>query len=78
MDYIISDKAYKVIKWAVLIVLPALATFLSVVLPAVGVDAGVSQTVTTVVTALATFGGGVLGVSAATAKPSASTDEKGA
>lgn len=70
MDYIISDRAYKVIKWAVLIVLPALATFLSVVLPAVGVDAGVSQTVVTVVTALATFGGAVLGVSAATAKPS--------
>ena len=78
MDYIISDKAYKVIKWAVLIVLPALATFLSVVLPAVGVGAGVSQTVVTVVTALATFGGSVLGVSAATAKPSTSTDEKGA
>ena len=70
MDYIISDKAYKVIKWAVLIVLPALATFLSVVLPAVGVDAGASQTVVTVITALATFGGTVLGVSAATAKPS--------
>lgn len=74
MDYIISDKAYKVIKWAVLIVLPALATFLSVVLPAVGVDAGASQTVVTVITALATFGGTVLGVSAATAKPSGGDD----
>ena len=70
MDYIISDGTYKVIKWAVLIVLPALATLCGTVLPAVGVDAGTSQTVVTVITALATFGGAVLGVSAVTAKPS--------
>lgn len=74
MEYIISDKAYKTIKWAVLIVLPALATFLGVVLPAVGVDAGVSQTVVTVTTAVSAFGGAVLGVSAATAKPSGGDD----
>lgn len=74
MEYIISDKAYKTIKWAVLIVLPALATLCGTVLPAVGVEAGVSQTVVTIITALSTFGGAVLGVSAATAKPSEGED----
>ena len=68
MQYFIPDKVYGVLKWAVLIVLPALATFLGAVLPAVGVDAGTSQTVVAVVTAAATFGGTLIGVSAKTAK----------
>ena len=68
MEYIIPDRYYQIIKWAVLIVMPALATLCGTVLPSVGVDAGVSQTVVTVITALATFGGAVLGVSAATAR----------
>lgn len=69
MEYIISDKAYKTIKWAVLIVLPAAATLFSALAAAWGMDAGLAQAIVTTLTALATFGGTVLGVSAATARP---------
>ena len=69
MQYIIPDKAYQIIKWAVLIAMPALATLCGTALPALGVDAGTAQTAVTVITALATFGGSLLGVSAVTAKP---------
>ena len=70
MDYIISDRTYKVVKWAVLIVLPAVATLFSALAAAWGMDAGLAQAIVTTLTALATFGGTVLGVSAATANPS--------
>lgn len=70
MDYIISEKTYKLVKWAVLIVLPAVATLFSAVAAVWGMDAELINAVVTTLTALATFGGTVLGVSAATAKPS--------
>lgn len=69
MQYIISDKAYKLIKWAVLIVLPAAATLFSALAAEWGMDAGLAQAVVTTITAISAFGGTVLGVSAATAKP---------
>ena len=68
MEYIIPDKAYQIIKWAVLIVLPALATLISTVGPAWGMDGELCQAVVTTITALSAFGGCVLGVSAATAR----------
>lgn len=68
MSYIIPDSVYNVIKWAVLIVLPALATLVSVVGPVWGMDGDLCQAVVTTITAVATFGGAVLGVSAVTAK----------
>ena len=67
MQYILPDKAYQVIKWAVLIVLPALATLISTVGPAWGMDGAMCQALTTTITAVSAFGGCVLGVSAATA-----------
>ncbi len=70
MQYIISNKAYSVIKWAVLIVLPAFATLFSGVASAWGVEASVVQAIVTTITAVSAFGGTVLGVSQATAKPS--------
>lgn len=69
MQYIISDKTYSVIKWTVLIVLPAFATLFSAVAAAWGVDAAVVQAIVTTITAFSAFGGTVLGVSQATAKP---------
>ena len=75
MDYIISDRTYKVVKWAVLIVLPAVATLFSALAAAWGMYAGLAQAIVTTLTALATFGGTVLGVSAATAKPSEGESE---
>ncbi len=67
MDYILPDKAYRVIKWGVLIVLPAAATLVGAVGSAWGADAGLLNAVSTTITAVSAFGGAVLGVSAATA-----------
>lgn len=68
MKYLLPDKAYRVIKWAVLIALPALATLFSALAAAWGMDAHLAQAIVTTITAVATFGGAIVGVSAATAK----------
>ena len=78
MDYIISDRTYKVLKWACVLVLPAAATLVKTLGVAWGWDSGVCEAVATTLTAVSAFAGVVLGISAATAKPSAPTDEKGA
>ena len=70
MSYIIPESVYKVVKWAVLIVLPAVATLVSTVGPVWGMDGELCQAVVTTITAVSAFGGVVLGVSAATARPS--------
>ena len=70
MDYIISDRVYKFLKWAGVIVFPALATFVGTVAPAWGMDAGLSDAIVTTLNAIGTLMGAVLVVSAATAKPS--------
>lgn len=69
MQYIIPDKAYQIIKWAVLVALPAVATLFSALAAAWGMDAQLAQAIVTTITAVSAFGGAVLGVSAATAKP---------
>lgn len=68
MQYIIPDNVYQLLKWGCVLVLPALATFIKTLGVAWGWDAGICDAVATTCTALATFGGVVLGVSAATAK----------
>lgn len=68
MEYIIPEKAYKVVKWGVLIVLPAIATAVGTIGTAWGADPELLNAVSTTITAVATFGGAVLGVSAVTAK----------
>ena len=69
MRYFIPDELYEALKWAVMIVLPAFATFFGVVGGAWGVDPGLIASVTTTITAFSTFCGAALGISAATAKP---------
>ena len=69
MKYIISDKVYKVLKWAGVIVFPALATFVGTVAPAWGMDPSLSDAIVTTLNAVGTLMGAVLVVSAATAKP---------
>ena len=66
MEYIIPDKAYDILKWVGLIVLPAVATFVGTV----GTAAGWVETdlAVTVITAVGTLIGAVLGASAATAR----------
>lgn len=70
MNYIISDRVYTILKWACVLVLPAAATLVKTIGTAWGWDAGVCEAVATTLTAVATFAGVVLGVSAATARPS--------
>ena len=77
MKYLIPDDLYDALKWAVLIVLPAFATFFGVVGGAWGVDPGLIASVTTTITAFSTFCGAALGVSAATAKPDPGEGEVG-
>ena len=69
MTYIISDKVYKVLKWAGVIVFPALATFVGTVAPAWGMEPALSDAIVTTLNAVGTLMGAVLVVSAATAKP---------
>lgn len=58
-----SDRVYNVLKWLSMICIPALVTFLTTVLPAVGVDASVSNVVITVVGAVGTLLGTLIGIS---------------
>ncbi|MCI6273949.1 MAG: phage holin [Tractidigestivibacter sp.] len=67
MSYLIPDKAYSVLKWIGLIVCPAIATFVGVVGTVWGwrsVDAWV-----TTINATGVLVGALLGISAATARP---------
>ena len=68
MNYLVPDKAYKIIKWGVLIVLPATATLVGTIGPVWGMDGDLCQAIVTTITALSAFGGVVLGVSQVTAK----------
>lgn len=61
MQYIIPDKAYDILKWVGLIVLPAVAAFIGTVGTAASWD-GTNMAVT-VVTAVGTLLGTILGVS---------------
>lgn len=74
MTYIISDKVYKVLKWAGVIVFPALATFVGTVAPAWGMEPSLSDAIVTTLNATGTLFGAVLVVSAATAKPTEGED----
>lgn len=61
-DWLLPDKAYDVLKWVGLIVCPAFATLILAVGGAIGwADA---QTAAVIVTAVGTFIGAVIGVSA--------------
>lgn len=60
--YIIPNKLYDVLKWVGLIVLPALATLVQTVGTAVGFE--YTDVAATVITAVGTFVGMVIGASA--------------
>ena len=61
----ISDSVYNVLKWVALICIPAVVTFLSVVLGVLDVDAHTINVITTILTAMATLIGTLIGVSTA-------------
>ena len=61
----IPDKVYNWLKWVALICIPAVVTFLSVVLGVLDVDAHTINVITTILTAVATLIGTLIGVSTA-------------
>lgn len=63
--YILPDKLYDVLKWVGLMVLPALATLVQTVGAAVGFEC--ADVAATIITAVGTFIGVVIGASAAKA-----------
>ena len=66
MQYLLPEKAYKALKWAGLIALPAVATFCGTIGTAAGWDG--TGLLVTVITAAGTLIGALCGVSQATAK----------
>lgn len=60
------DGVYDVLKWICLIALPAIGVFCSVVLPAVGVPNETTRVITTVLSAVGTLIGSLIGVSTKT------------
>lgn len=59
----LNSKVYDILKWAVITGAPALMTCLSIVLPAVGVTAEVTNTIITVMGAVTVCVGTWIGVS---------------
>lgn len=71
----LNNRVYDIIKWVALIAIPALVTFLSVVLGALGVDPHVINVVTTILSAIGTFIGTLIGVSTANYNKTQDKDE---
>lgn len=65
--YWLHDRAYQVLKWLGLVALPALGMLLGTVLPAFGVGAEAVNAAVVCVSAVGTFVGSLIGVSAAKA-----------
>lgn len=59
----ISNKLYDILKWVCLVCIPALNTFLGLLLPQVGVASEVVTSVITIIAGLGAFIGTLIGVS---------------
>ena len=60
---LIPDKVYNILKWIALICIPAVVTFLSVVLGVLEVDPKAINIITTIIAAIGTLIGSLIGVS---------------
>ena len=60
---ILPDKVYNILKWIALIAIPALVTFLSIVLSALNVDPSTVNVICTILSATAGLIGALIGVS---------------
>lgn len=60
---ILPDKVYQVLKWVSMIAIPAIVAFLSVVLGALEVDPKTVNTIVTIIGAVGTLIGALIGVS---------------
>lgn len=59
----LNNKVYDVLKWIALICIPAVVTFLSVVLGVLDVDPKTVNIIITIITAVGTLIGSLIGVS---------------
>lgn len=59
----IPDNVYNILKWIALICIPAVVTFLSVVLGVLSVDPKTINIIVTIITAVGTLIGSLIGVS---------------
>ena len=59
----IPDKLYNILKWVCLIALPAVNVFLLAVLPVLGVEKQTIAAVVTIISAVGTLIGALIGVS---------------
>ena len=59
----IPDKVYEILKWIALICIPAVVTFLSVVLGVLDVDPKITNIIVTIIAAVGTLIGSLIGVS---------------
>ena len=62
----IPNKAYDILKWIALICIPAIVTFLSVVLGVLDVDPKTVNIIVTIISAVGTLIGSLIGVSTRT------------
>lgn len=60
---LIPDKVYNLLKWIALIAIPAVVTFLSVVLGVLDVDPKTVNVIVTIIAAIGTLIGSLIGVS---------------
>lgn len=60
-----SNRIYDILKWIAIIAIPALVTFLSVVLGVLDVDAKTVNIIVTIISAVGTLIGTLIGVSTA-------------
>lgn len=60
---IFNDRIYEILKWIALICIPAVVTFLSVVLGVLDVDPKTVNVVVTIIAAVGTLIGSLIGVS---------------
>ena len=59
----LNDKVYEILKWIALICIPAIVTFLSVVLGVLDVDPKTVNIIVTIISAVGTLIGTLIGVS---------------
>ena len=59
----IPDNVYNILKWVALFCIPALTTFLSVVLGVLSVDPKLTNIIVTIIAAIGTLIGSLIGVS---------------
>lgn len=73
----ISNKLYDILKWVALICIPAIVTFLSVVLGVLEVDPKTINIIVTIIAAVGTLIGSLIGVSTSAYKKNKEAQDGG-